>query len=67
MLFQRQIVEVEQYFRDRLGQLRSEQLRVGKRLTRLGARVTEISSTLPPVRPGGLPRTYTGEGTGATW
>ncbi|WP_181808411.1 B12-binding domain-containing radical SAM protein [Streptomyces shenzhenensis] len=64
---ERQVVEVEQYFRDRLDQLRSEQLRVGKRLTRLGARVTEISSTLPPVRPGGLPRTYTGEGTGATW
>ncbi|MGJ3560826.1 hypothetical protein ACR6C2_30050 [Streptomyces sp. INA 01156] len=58
----RQVVEVEEYFRDRLDRLRSEQLRVGKRLARLGARVTEISSTLPPVRPGGLPRNYTGRG-----
>ncbi|MEI7031793.1 B12-binding domain-containing radical SAM protein [Streptomyces pratensis] len=63
----RQVVEVEEYFRDRLDRLRSEQLRVGKRLARLGARVSEISSTLPPVRPGGLPRNYTGEGSGATW
>jgi anaerobic magnesium-protoporphyrin IX monomethyl ester cyclase len=62
-----QVVEVEEYFRDRLDRLRSEQLRVGKRLTRLGARVSEISSSLPPVRPGGLPRQYTGEGSGATW
>jgi hypothetical protein len=29
--------------------------------------VGEISSTLPTPEPGGLPRTYSGEGTGATW
>ncbi|MFB7476442.1 B12-binding domain-containing radical SAM protein [Kitasatospora sp. NPDC056184] len=63
----RQVVEVEEYFRARLDQLRSEQLRVGKRLTRLGARVMEISSTLPSFGPGGLPRSYSGEGSGATW
>ncbi|MED7953435.1 B12-binding domain-containing radical SAM protein [Kitasatospora sp. NPDC058201] len=62
-----QVVDVEEYFRDRLDRLRSEQLRVGKRLTRLGARVMEISSTLPSFGPGGLPRSYSGEGSGATW
>lgn len=63
----RQVVDVERYFSDRLNLLRTGQLRVGKQLTRLGARVGEISSTLPEQRPGGLPRSYTGEGVGATW
>ncbi|MEV6668992.1 cobalamin-dependent protein [Streptomyces sp. NPDC051162] len=63
----RQVVDVEHFFRDRLDLLRSEQLRVGKALTRLGARVAEVSSTIPKERPGGLPRQYTGEGSGATW
>lgn len=62
-----QVVDVERYFTDRLNQLRTGQLRVGKQLTRLGARVGEISSTLPVERPGGLARSYTGEGVGATW
>jgi hypothetical protein len=62
-----QVVDVERYFSDRLNRLRTGQLRVGKQLTRLGARVGEISSTLPEQRPGGLPRSYTGEGVGATW
>ncbi|MBF6047125.1 radical SAM protein [Streptomyces sp. NRRL B-1677] len=63
----RQVVDVEQYFHDRMQLLRDEQLRVGKALTRLGARVIEVSSTIPKERPGGLPRQYTGEGSGATW
>jgi anaerobic magnesium-protoporphyrin IX monomethyl ester cyclase len=63
----RQVIEVEQYFRERIDRLRSEQLRVGKILSRLGARVSDISSTMPKERPGGLTRNYTGEGSGATW
>ena len=62
-----QVREVERFFRDRIRLIKSEQLRVGKALHRLGAEVGEISSSLPPVTPGGVPRSYTGEGTGATW
>lgn len=62
-----QVEDVENYFRDRMDAIRSEQLRVGKALTRLGVRVSEVSSTLPRERPGGAVRSYTGEGTGATW
>jgi anaerobic magnesium-protoporphyrin IX monomethyl ester cyclase len=63
----KQVVEVEQYFRDRIKMIKSEQLKVGKALHRLGASVTEISSTLPTPGPGGLPRSYTGEGVGPSW
>ncbi|MFC5719512.1 B12-binding domain-containing radical SAM protein [Streptomyces gamaensis] len=63
----RQVVDVERFFRDRMDRMRGEQLRVGKALTRLGARVGEVSSTLPKERPGGAVRQYTGEGSGATW
>lgn len=62
-----QVVEVERYFAERIRLIKGEQLRVGKALHRLGASVTEISSTLPVVRPGGQLRTYTGEGVGPTW
>jgi anaerobic magnesium-protoporphyrin IX monomethyl ester cyclase len=62
-----QVLDVEQYFYDRIRLIKSEQLRVGKALHRLGAHVAEISSSLPPVLPGGAQRSYTGEGTGATW
>ena len=58
---------MDRYFRERIKLIKSEQLRLGKAMHRLGASVTEISSTLPPPEPGGLPRAYTGEGTGATW
>jgi anaerobic magnesium-protoporphyrin IX monomethyl ester cyclase len=62
-----QVLDVERYFRDRIRLIKSEQLRVGKVLHRLGARVGEISSSLPDVSGGGAPRSYTGEGAGATW
>lgn len=62
-----QVREVEKYFKERINLIKSEQLRVGKALHRLGVSVGEISSTLPTPEPGGLPRTYSGEGTGATW
>ncbi|HEU5469384.1 MAG TPA: radical SAM protein [Actinophytocola sp.] len=62
-----QVVDVERFFRERIRRIKSEQLRVGKNLHRLGASVTEISSTLPKPGPGGLPRVYTGEGAGPTW
>jgi anaerobic magnesium-protoporphyrin IX monomethyl ester cyclase len=62
-----QVRDVERYFRERIKLIKSEQLRVGKALHRLGASVTEISSTLPAYGPGGLPRVYSGEGTGPTW
>jgi anaerobic magnesium-protoporphyrin IX monomethyl ester cyclase len=62
-----QVLDVERYFRDRVRLIKSEQLRVGMALHRLGAHVAEISSSLPSVSAGGAPRSYTGEGTGATW
>jgi radical SAM superfamily enzyme YgiQ (UPF0313 family) len=62
-----QVVEVDRFFRRHIRLIKSEQLRVGKALHRLGAPVAEISSTLPVPRPGGQPRSYTGEGVGPTW
>jgi len=62
-----QVQDVESYFSDRIKMIKSEQLRLGKAMHRLGASVTEIASTLPPAAPGGARRSYTGEGTGATW
>lgn len=62
-----QVQDVESYFRDRIKMIKSEQLRLGKAMHRLGANVTEIASTLPPAGPGGARRSYTGEGAGATW
>jgi radical SAM superfamily enzyme YgiQ (UPF0313 family) len=64
---QQQIRDVDLFFRDRTRRIKSQQLRVGKKLHRLGAQVGEISSTLPEPAAGGAPRSYTGEGTGATW
>ncbi|MFF5258055.1 B12-binding domain-containing radical SAM protein [Actinomadura viridis] len=61
----RQVEEVEDRFRRCIDGIRGEQLRVGKRLYRLGANVAEISSTLPPVTAGGAPRSYNGGA--ATW
>jgi anaerobic magnesium-protoporphyrin IX monomethyl ester cyclase len=63
----RQVGDVELYFRDRIRQIKSQQLRVGKALHRLGANVGEISSTIPRPAAGGAPRSYTGESTSATW
>ncbi|ONI76181.1 hypothetical protein ALI144C_36520 [Actinosynnema sp. ALI-1.44] len=62
-----QVIDVEKHFRERIRMIKSEQLRVGKALHRLGCSVTEISSTLPQPGAGGLPRVYTGEGIGASW
>ena len=62
-----QVADVELYFRDRIRMIKSQQLRLGKAMHRCGANVTEISSTLPATSPGGAKRSYTGEGTGATW
>jgi anaerobic magnesium-protoporphyrin IX monomethyl ester cyclase len=62
-----QVEDVESYFKDRIKMIKSEQLRLGKAMHRLGANVTEISSTLPAASAGGARRSYTGEGTGATW
>lgn len=62
----RQVAEIERYFAQRIRQIKSEQLRVGRRLQRLGARVAEISSSLPTAR-GGAPRSYTSESASATW
>lgn len=62
-----QVHDVEAYFNDRIRMIKSRQLRLGKAMHRLGANVTEISSTLPPAEPGGARRSYTGEAAGATW
>lgn len=62
-----QVQEVEAFFADRIRRMMSGQLRLGKRLTRLGVDVTAISSTIPEPTPGGAPRQFTGEGSGATW
>jgi radical SAM superfamily enzyme YgiQ (UPF0313 family) len=62
-----QVRDVESYFKDRIRMIKSEQLRVGRTLHRLGAQVSEISSSLPPVTSRGAPRGYTGEGASATW
>ncbi|MEU8588287.1 cobalamin-dependent protein [Streptomyces sp. NPDC048664] len=56
----RQLEDIEGRFRSRIDLIRGEQLRVGMRLHRIGADVTAISSTLPPVTPGGAPRSYNG-------
>ncbi|GII66826.1 hypothetical protein Skr01_69110 [Sphaerisporangium krabiense] len=63
----RDVEDVGHYFRQRINQIKSQQLRVGKALHRLGCNVAEISSTLPPVRPGGAPRSYSTEGASAVW
>lgn len=62
-----QVLDVERYFDARIGQMKTEQLRLGKHLYRMGLNIAEISSTLPDPAPGGAPRSYTGEGAGATW
>jgi anaerobic magnesium-protoporphyrin IX monomethyl ester cyclase len=62
-----QVQDIEAYFRDRIRLIKSEQLRLGLSLHRLGARVSEISSSLPPASGRGVARGYTGEGLGATW
>ncbi|QUX26930.1 radical SAM protein [Nocardiopsis akebiae] len=62
-----QVLDVERYFDARIDQMKTEQLRLGKHLHRMGLRVAEISSTLPDPAPGGAQRSYTGEGAGATW
>ena len=56
----RQVVQVEQRFRQCIDNIRSEQLRVGMALHRLGANVSLISSTLPDITTGGAPRSYNG-------
>ncbi|MFY9806460.1 MAG: radical SAM protein [Pseudonocardiaceae bacterium] len=56
----RQVAQAEQRFRQCIDNIRSEQLRVGMALHRLGANIIEISSTLPEVTSGGAPRTYNG-------
>ncbi|GII84214.1 hypothetical protein Ssi03_22040 [Sphaerisporangium siamense] len=63
----RDVEDVDHYFRQRINQIKSQQLRVGKALYRLGCNVAEISSTLPSVRPGGAPRSYSTEGASAVW
>lgn len=62
-----QVQQVDQYFRQRIRLIKSEQLRVGKAMHRLGANVSEISSSVPVGRDGGAVRHYTGEGASATW
>lgn len=62
-----QVQDVEAFFNDRIRRMKTGQLRVGKQLSRLGANVQEISSTIPQPGPGGAPRQFTGEGSGATW
>ncbi|MBU3869472.1 B12-binding domain-containing radical SAM protein [Streptomyces sp. 4503] len=56
----RQLEQIEARFRSCIDRIRAEQLRVGMRLHRFGADVTAISSSLPPVTPGGAPRSYNG-------
>lgn len=57
----RQIEEIEHRFASCLTKLRSEQLRLGMRLHRLGVDVRSIASTLPDSNtPGGAPRRYNG-------
>ncbi|MFE0530357.1 B12-binding domain-containing radical SAM protein [Micromonospora sp. SD19] len=56
----RQVTAVEARFREAIDHIRSEQLRVGMALHRLGLDVSSISSTLPEVTPGGAPRSYNG-------
>jgi anaerobic magnesium-protoporphyrin IX monomethyl ester cyclase len=63
----KQVSDVESFFRDRIRLIKSQQLRVGKTLHRLGVNVTEISSTVPVPATGGAPRSYTGESASATW
>lgn len=62
----RQVAEVEQRFGQAIDQIRAEQLRVGRRLQRLGADLSAISSRVVRSRAPGAPRTYTGGGT-ANW
>jgi hypothetical protein len=61
----KQTEEVERYFRQRMNQIRSEQLRMGRAMYRMGVPIGEISSKIEPGR-FGAPRTYTGGGT-ANW
>ena len=56
-----QIKEIERRFASCLNKLRSEQLRLGMRLHRMGVDVSRIASTLPDSStPGGAPRRYNG-------
>jgi len=58
---------VERHFRQRIDQIKTEQLRVGKALHRLGADVAAISSTISQAAGGGAQRSYTAESASATW
>lgn len=60
-----EIAELEARFSACIERIRTEQLRVGMALHRVGASVSEISSTLPSFGPGGAPRSYSGGA--ATW
>jgi radical SAM superfamily enzyme YgiQ (UPF0313 family) len=64
---ERQVLEINRYFRQQIDQIKGEQLRVGKALHRLGCNVAEISSSLPKVTPGGAPRSFATEGVSAVW
>lgn len=61
---QLQTEEVERYFRARINQIRSEQLRMGMAMYRMGVPVGQISSKIEVGR-FGAPRTYTGGGSPA--
>jgi anaerobic magnesium-protoporphyrin IX monomethyl ester cyclase len=63
----KQVADVEAFFADRIRKMKSGQLRVGRRLSRLGADVTAISSTIPDPEPGPAPRHYAGEGISGIW
>lgn len=56
----RQIEEVERLFSSRMTEIRTRQLRLGRRLRRAGVDLMQISSTIAPPRGTGAPRTYTG-------
>lgn len=56
----RHVVEVERRFREAIDRIRTEQLRVGMALHRLGLNVSSISSSLPEVSAAGAPRSYNG-------
>jgi radical SAM superfamily enzyme YgiQ (UPF0313 family) len=60
-----QVDELERFFRSRINEIKSRELRLGKTLYRAGADMKQISSIVLPENVG-APRTYTGEGA-ACW
>ncbi len=58
---EQQTEAVERYFRQRMHQIQSEQLRVGRAMYRMGVPIGQISSKIEPTG-FGAPRTYTGGG-----